>query len=115
MQSPLPFHRMVLCAAVLSSTLGMAQEQGAHALPVSGRIVDENGRLDACTIMVHRDDGQTEQTVQQRNGLFDVELLHDHQYTLEFAKRDTSPNASWWTRTPTSTLLNFGRCLWTWM
>lgn len=86
MQSPLPFHRMVLCAAVLSSTLGMAQEQGAHALPVSGRIVDENGRLDACTIMVHRDDGQTEQTVQQRNGLFDVELLHDHQYTLEFAK-----------------------------
>ncbi|MCU0318765.1 MAG: hypothetical protein MUE88_01625 [Flavobacteriales bacterium] len=86
MRSPLPFRPMLVCATLFTAGVAQAQPSNEHALPVGGRIVDVNGRLDACSITVYRDDGHSEAAVQQKNGRFDVELLHDHQYTLEFSK-----------------------------
>lgn len=86
MRSPLPFRPLYVCAILLTTSATMAQQTSEHALPVGGRIVDVNGRLDACTIMVYRDDGHSEAASQKKSGRFDVDLLHDHQYTLEFSK-----------------------------
>lgn len=86
MRSPLPFRPLLFCATLLSIDATMAQSASEHALPVGGRIVDVDGRLDACSITVYRDDGHSEAAVQQKSGRFEVDLLHDHQYTLEFSK-----------------------------
>lgn len=75
-----------MCATLMTSGGAMAQHANEHALPVGGRIVDASGRLDACSITVYRGDGHSEAAVQQKNGRFEVGLLPDHQYTLEFSK-----------------------------
>ena len=57
-----------------------------YILPVFGRIIDGEHKLEGCEVITYRENEAIGHTTTERSGRFDMELELGHQYTIEFRK-----------------------------